>query len=249
MMGNGTGDAKGVAADPPAERRPSGSSKKLKGSLTALGTAAVLGIYSAGYALTEDAARRLEEQFGTGAEPPLSPDVPAQVVTQVPVTDVLDTVGSGPEVAAAPEETAPVPAAATASVTAAATDKPAPAPKPAATSAPASGAAVAANRADTTATELATTSPYRDGTYSSWGERTRHGEIEARVEISGGKITSATVVSCGMRWPCSDINRLIPRVAERQSTDVGIVTGATQSSDAFVTAVRAALIMAMDQTP
>jgi uncharacterized protein with FMN-binding domain len=50
-----------------------------------------------------------------------------------------------------------------------------------------------------------------------------------------------------MRWPCSDVNRLIPRVAQRQSTDIGIITGATQSSEAFQSAVRAALIQALPQ--
>jgi uncharacterized protein with FMN-binding domain len=114
---------------------------------------------------------------------------------------------------------------------------------------PQAATAGAATTADTSATQAPAASPYTDGTYTAWGDRTRHGEIEARVEISDGKITSATVVSCGMRWPCSDINRLIPRVAQRQSTDIGIVTGATQSSDAFITAVRAAIIQSMDKTP
>src|SRR5687767_11832178 len=63
----------GAGTRPPTDRpAPRRSKKGLKLSLTALGTAAVLTIYAAGYALTEDAARRLDE--GLGAAPPTPPE-------------------------------------------------------------------------------------------------------------------------------------------------------------------------------
>jgi len=243
--------------------------KGLKGSLAALGTAAVLGIYSAGYSLTEEAAQRLEEPFGGYSTPPLMPQVMIEGVTEplpVPEVALAPEVASAPlspEIVSRPEKlpgevvpapSTPAPAAAVAS----STELPASTPQPASPPAmPTPAAAVAENPApptttpagDSVADEARAESLYRDGTYTSWGMRTRHGQIEARVEISGGMIVSATVQSCGMRWPCSDLNRILPRVVERQSTAIGIVSGATQTSQAFITAVDAALMQAMNTTP
>jgi uncharacterized protein with FMN-binding domain len=208
--------------------------KGLKGSLTALGTAAVLGIYSAGYALTEEAAQRLEEPLGTLLKPPLSPVVEVEGVTEAPPIDPVGPAAPSPEVAAT--ATTPV-------------DPPASAPVPTSPANPVATATATASPADSEAVEAPAASPYRDGVYTSRGYRTRHGDIEATVEISGGRIVSATVFSCGMLWPCSDIDRIIPRVVARQSTAIGIVSGATQSSEAFITAVDAALTLAMNSTP
>jgi uncharacterized protein with FMN-binding domain len=80
----------------------------------------------------------------------------------------------------------------------------------------------------------------KDGVYSGWGT-SRHGDIQASVEIKDGRILSATITQCRTRYPCSDIAALPGQVVKRQSPEVDIVSGATQSSDAFYYAVVEAL--------
>lgn len=82
--------------------------------------------------------------------------------------------------------------------------------------------------------------PWKDGKYTGWGS-CRHGDIEAAVEIKGGKIVSAVITQCETRYSCDVIDKLIPQVAQRQSPDVDNVSGATQSGDAFSNAVFEAL--------
>lgn len=100
--------------------------------------------------------------------------------------------------------------------------------------------AAAAPAADTTSKPDPERAPWKDGIYSGWGT-SRHGDIEASVEISGGKITSAFISQCLTRYPCSWISRLPPQVVERQSAQVDYVSGATQSTNAFYYAVMEAL--------
>jgi uncharacterized protein with FMN-binding domain len=84
---------------------------------------------------------------------------------------------------------------------------------------------------------------WRDGVYSGYGT-SRHGDIEATVEIRGGRIVSAYISACLTRYPCSRISRLPPQVVARQSADVDFVSGATQSTNAFYYAVYEALTKA-----
>ena len=81
---------------------------------------------------------------------------------------------------------------------------------------------------------------WKDGTYTGWGF-SRHGNIEARVVIAGGRIASAVISQCRTRYSCGVIDPLPPEVARRQNPDVDYVSGATQSADAFYEAVVAAL--------
>ena len=81
---------------------------------------------------------------------------------------------------------------------------------------------------------------WRDGTYSGWGF-SPHGDIEATVQIAGGRIESAVISQCRTRYSCGVIETLPPQVALRQSADVDYVSGATQSADAFYEAVFTAL--------
>lgn len=85
---------------------------------------------------------------------------------------------------------------------------------------------------------------YRDGTYSAWGESI-HGRIFATVVITRGRIASATITRCKMRYPCSIIAALPAQVVERQSAGVDAVTGATQSAEAFAIAIDSALEQAV----
>jgi len=79
-----------------------------------------------------------------------------------------------------------------------------------------------------------------DGVYSGWGT-SRHGDIQATVEIKGGRITAAYISQCLTRYSCSWIAALPPQVVTRQSAEVDYVSGATQSTNAFYYAIVEAL--------
>lgn len=85
---------------------------------------------------------------------------------------------------------------------------------------------------------------YRDGVFTGWGDSI-HGRVQATVTIRRGRIISAQIAKCRMRYPCSMIAALPPQVEERQSAAVDLVTGATQSAEAFSQAVDAALAQAV----
>jgi uncharacterized protein with FMN-binding domain len=81
---------------------------------------------------------------------------------------------------------------------------------------------------------------YKDGTYEGWGT-SRHGDIGVSVVIQDGRIASAVIAQCRTRYPCSWISQLPGQVVSRQSPNVDYVSGATQSVDAYYTAVVEAL--------
>lgn len=107
-----------------------------------------------------------------------------------------------------------------------------------AAAAPTQAPAPAATTAPTAATQ------YRDGTYSATGV-SRHGDIAAQVTVKGGKIVSTQITGCYTRYPCSRISDLTEQVVSQQSTDVDMVSGATDSSEAFLQAVDNALQKAL----
>lgn len=80
----------------------------------------------------------------------------------------------------------------------------------------------------------------RDGTYSGWGS-SRHGDIQASVEIRQGKLVGVTIQQCLTRYSCAWVADLPAQVVARQSPRVDFVSGATQSSEAFSAAVADAL--------
>jgi len=249
------------------------TSKKKRGGrprhgIVALSSAAVLVVYSAGYVRSADAAHRFDEQDAAraravpliraatltapvvvpaaraGAARPAA--VPAQPAAPTPEPGIESSAAPAPVLAPAPSAAAPLPeAAALASeggqpvaptpVAAPAMDTPAPvavasAPVAAAAPAPAVPAPPAAPK-------------YTDGTYAGWGT-SRHGDIQAQVEIANGKIASARIISCLTRYSCSWIEALPGQVVSRQSANVDYVSGATQSSDAFYYAIVQALAKA-----
>jgi uncharacterized protein with FMN-binding domain len=87
---------------------------------------------------------------------------------------------------------------------------------------------------------------YRDGTYVGVGN-SRHGGIQVSVVVKSGKVTSASVTGCGTRYPCSKVNPLVSEVVNRQGAPVDYVSGATDSSMAYIQAVRSALSQASSQ--
>jgi uncharacterized protein with FMN-binding domain len=80
----------------------------------------------------------------------------------------------------------------------------------------------------------------KDGIYKGWGT-SRHGDIEASVEIKNGRIAEASISQCLTRYSCSWIAMLPDQVVARQSAEVDVVSGATQSTNAFYYAVLEAL--------
>jgi uncharacterized protein with FMN-binding domain len=80
----------------------------------------------------------------------------------------------------------------------------------------------------------------KDGVFYGWGT-SRHGDIQASVEIKNGKIIGAYISQCLTRYSCSWVSMLPGQVVSRQSPEVDYVSGATQSSNAFYYGVVEAL--------
>jgi uncharacterized protein with FMN-binding domain len=102
---------------------------------------------------------------------------------------------------------------------------------------------VAAAATPTPAPSTPVQTGYRDGTYVGTGN-SRHGSIEATVTISGGQIAATAITQCNTRYSCSRISRLLDAVVSAQGTKVNMVSGATDSSRAFLSAVSNALAQA-----
>ena len=93
------------------------------------------------------------------------------------------------------------------------------------------------------ATSPASTSGYKDGTYTGTGT-SRRGGVDVAVTISGGRIAGVQITRSFTEYPVSRIASLPAQVIARQSAQVDRVTGATYSTQAFQTAVQQALALA-----
>src|SRR5690348_16087773 len=211
--------------------------------IVALSSAAVLAIYSAGYAATSGAARRFEEQDTARAKArpavaaftPVTPGpaAPLPPVPRSPQTKLASPVApphESPSITPDPLAVAAIPGASEPATDLTALVAPVPAATPAA----------AAQPMAPTAAATPAVPPYKDGTYSGWGS-SRHGDIQAEVVIAQGRIASARIQQCLTRYSCSWIAALPGQVVSRQSADVDYISGATQSSDAFYYAIAEAL--------
>jgi uncharacterized protein with FMN-binding domain len=245
-------------------------------NLVALGTVAVLAVYTAGYLRTREAAQKFAVEDAAPRRTP--PPIPDPVEPDaVPVQGSRADSSSAAERSAAPmqEQTAAAPTAPSAPAARASlvakdvADSPATAaaapaadstpPRPpadtAAPSAPSADSAARTGTADSVAKAAAQALAdsiakagkerpvWHDGEYYGWGT-SRHGDIQAGVEIKGGKITGAWIQQCLTRYSCSWIAALPPQVVSRQSPEVDYVSGATQSTNAFYYAVVEALARA-----
>ena len=262
--------------------------KTVKKNLVALGSAAVLTVYAAGYLRTRPAAQRFDVEAAERRPP-----VPTAGKTRAPgaAQPLVDPSSAGDQagagMAAGPSRVrpAPVPPSGASPLSKkVAVRQPSVMPASvavtgsvhgtASTTAPGAPVSVASARAtdsttkQTAATPPATTplpatdssgsagtgqasdsttqpadkepAPYRDGVYLGWGS-SRHGDIQAEVEIKSGRIVSASISQCLTRYSCSWIAALPPQVVSRQSPEVDYVSGATQSTNAFYYAVVEAL--------
>lgn len=223
-------------------------------NLVAIGTAAVLTVYSAGYARTRDAARRFAEA-DQAARRPIAPVIE---VGDSSVAQSADTPQASPAPMTTPSADRPV--AATVPVSrppsgAAATPKSTVTVDSTVAKEPPRDSTLL-NSTDSVAppvtqtTDTAGAPPaadsaakqplLKDGEYYGWGT-SRHGDIQAGIEIKGGRITAAWIQQCLTRYSCSWIAALPGQVVARQSPEVDYVSGATQSTNAFYYAVVEAL--------
>jgi uncharacterized protein with FMN-binding domain len=239
------------------------SNKKVANSLVVMSSAAVLAVYSAGYVRTKPAAGRIEAQ---AIERTLTRQTPsdegapdAAAVAPSPAVSVHSNPKPDTQAysaAVTPKVTAssapvnakvPVPNAESSPVTAE-TPSPSPVADPAPVTSVASVPAVTsftAQPAEVPAAAPTAPAPnvWKDGKYVAWGG-SRHGDIEATVVIEGGRIASAEISNCQTRYPCDVIEKLPPQVIKRQSPNVDRIGGATESADAFYSAVFFALKLA-----
>lgn len=103
------------------------------------------------------------------------------------------------------------------------------------------------SESDSSSVEIAAVqdaSAYKDGTYYGTGKGFA-GTMKVKVDISGGKIASISIVSTkdGDSYVKS-ASSLLGTIVEKQSTNVDTVSGATFSSRGIIAAVRSALSQA-----
>lgn len=240
----------------PSAKSAASAAKRGSTNLILLGSAAVLAIYGAGYLRTRSAAQRF-----TAAERRPAAAVQRATVDSLSakrdmpilaaIADTLTKAIAPPAIAA--KASPPIPDTRSSkpdtqsAITAAAksVDSTPPPAVPTIIATPPATAAITAPPAVDSAPHPADTvrARFKDGSYSGWGT-SRHGDIQATVEIKDGVILSATITQCLTRYSCSRIARIIPQVVARQSAEVDYVSGATQSSDAFYYAVLEALTKA-----
>lgn len=248
-----------------------GSNKKTANRLVAASCAAVLAVYTAGYARTQTAATRLahiSERRAPGSDSPraaaplvearlASPGTPAasessrltpsSVASTEPTPTQVASVTKEPSPAPIPEATAPsaqVTTPATTPVTTAVTTQVTAPATPAVEPKLEVAAAAPPSVLPPAAPPPTTSAP----SAPAWKDGlyygwgySRHGDIQAAVVIERGRISYATIYDCRTRYSCSVISQLPPQVGQRQSPEVDFVSGATESANAFYGAVVEAL--------
>jgi len=250
-------DQPGQTREPASPEKGRGSTSKIANSLVALSSAAVLTVYAAGYVRTRSAAARfavVEAAADRRTDVPTAAPPPA-----APPRDVVDARRAEP---AASAQKSAVPRS-DANVSRSGIASPEPSPVQAADSTPsAPGAAPAEQptappplalitdpapadadsvKAEAPAPPAARESKFKDGTYKGWGY-SRHGDIEAAVVIQDGRVVSAEITQCLTRYSCSVIDTLPPQVLSRQNAFVDLISGATESANAYSNAIFRALV-------
>lgn len=238
---------------------------RVTNNLVALGSAAVFTVYAAGFVRTRPAAQRFAQQAERRPAPAtqLAAEIPASTPTPVDRAEAPPTPATAkptaptkhtPVASSAPKPAGPVdsstvpvvvtpPAASTpaepvvAAPAAIATPAPTTPPAPAHDS---SRAATAPAAPDSTQGAAKEKPRLKDGIFFGWGT-SRHGDIQAGLEVKNGRIISAFISECLTQYSCSWISMLPAQVIARQSPDVDFVSGATQSTNAFYYAVTDAL--------
>jgi uncharacterized protein with FMN-binding domain len=231
-----------------------GAQKKVANSLVTLSSAAVLAVYAAGYIKTRAAAEQLDAADlgrrpqmpapSTAGEDVVAPPIePAKPIVEPAVTPVVK-----PAMALSPAVVVKAPGSKDPGL------RKADAEIRKAEVTPSPGSEDPGLRKADPPTPVAEEPPppppapavlmpkevYKDGTYLGWGT-SRHGDIQASVTVTDGRIVAASIAQCWTRYSCSWVAHLPPQVIARQSPDVDYVSGATQSANAFYWAVIDAL--------
>ncbi|KAA8825513.1 FMN-binding protein [Bifidobacterium reuteri] len=100
--------------------------------------------------------------------------------------------------------------------------------------------------ADSSNTESTDSNTLKDGTYTSVASPNAYGEIQLQVTVAGGKITTITTVKAPTHGRSQSVNaQALPMLTERaisaQSADIQFVSGATETSTAFVNSLQDAI--------
>ena len=254
-------DPQNPSSDSTSPEKGRGPGGKIANSLVALGSAAVLTVYAAGYVRTRSAAARFAVEAADlrTAVPVAGPPAPAgapqefvavgklaEAAPFVPrarapkslasvLPDRIVSLEPSPEASANP---IPAPASPEAST---ALSSAAPATMPTTTT-PTNDQPPAAGDAAKAEPPPAPTAPrFKNGTYLGWGY-SRHGDIEAAVVVQDGRVVSAEITQCLTRYSCSVIAALPPQVIDRQNAFVDLISGATESANAFSNAIFRALV-------
>jgi uncharacterized protein with FMN-binding domain len=217
------------------DRRSAGRGRN---NLVALGTAAVLAVYAAGFDRTRAAAQKFAEADAAQRRPAPPSARLGDTLISAPAPRLVNTASAvakpvSQSVTKDLESKAPISVAvAKASDTTAthANEKPTVPVTPVVTD----------SVAKTDSSAQKDRGPYKDGTFYGWG-RSRHGDIQAGVEITNGHITAAWIEQCLTQYSCSWIAGLPSQVEKRQNAEVDFVSGATQSTNAFYYGVVQAL--------
>lgn len=255
-------DQQGPRSEPATSERGRRPAGKIANGLVALSSAAVLTVYAAGYFRTRTAAARFAvveaadgRTAGPLAGPPASPAAAPQSDDGGKLAEATPAASSSVpnSVASAPPKTRSASSAPSAGpVTDLTTPIPGPAPAEEPTTAPsaapttdAASAEVESAKPEPAAAPAATReskdNKYRDGTYSGWGY-SRHGDIEAAVVVQDGRVVSAEITQCLTRYSCSVIDMLPAQVISRQNAFVDLISGATESANAYSNAIFRALV-------
>ncbi|MBD3751674.1 MAG: FMN-binding protein [Micrococcales bacterium] len=112
---------------------------------------------------------------------------------------------------------------------------------------PTASPSASASDSTTTDTTTTTTTGLADGAYTGDAVRTRYGNVQVQITISGGVVTDVQVP----QYPNNDrkdqqINAralpiLISETTETQSADISMVSGATYTSDGYIQSLQSAL--------
>ncbi|TPF85614.1 hypothetical protein BW13_09945 [Bifidobacterium sp. UTCIF-37] len=86
----------------------------------------------------------------------------------------------------------------------------------------------------------------KDGTYTSVASPNAYGEIQLQVTVKGGKITDIATVKMPTHGRSQSVNaQAIPELTDRaisaQSAEIQFVSGATETSTAFVNSLQDAI--------
>lgn len=90
------------------------------------------------------------------------------------------------------------------------------------------------------------TAALKDGTYTSVASPNAYGEIQLQVTVAGGKITTITTLQAPSHGRSQSVNaQALPELTNRaiaaQSADIQFVSGATETSTAFVNSLQDAI--------